>query len=85
MTTDKRADKRADKWADKKIDKTRLEASREHRRLDTPRDLHRSRLRRPSVNTDAFGVFAEQFARCGSLDAFADGGDGNRDWRNDVR
>jgi len=74
MTTDKRADKRADKrsdkWADKTVEKTRLEASREHRRLDTPRDLHRSRLRRPSVNTDAFGVFAEQFARFMGTAAF---------------
>jgi len=66
MTTDKRADK----WADKRVEKTRLEASREHRRLDTPRDLHRSRLRRPSVNTDAFGVFAEQFARFMGTAAF---------------
>ena len=59
MTPEKWADKRADKRAEK----TRPEASRESRRLDTPRDLRRSRLRRPSVNTDAFGVFAEQFAR----------------------
>ena len=55
MTPDKR-----EKWAEKKVEKTRPEAAREHRRLDTPRDLRRSRLRRPSVNTDAFGVFAEQ-------------------------
>src|SRR6478735_24202 len=66
MTTDKRADK----WADKRVEKTRLEASREGRRLDTPRDLRRSRLRRPSVNTDAFGVFAEQFARFMGTAAF---------------
>jgi uncharacterized membrane protein len=66
MTPDKRADKRADK----KADKTRPEASRESRRLDTPRDLRRSRLRRPSVNTDAFGVFAEQFARFMGTAAF---------------
>ncbi len=33
-------------------------------RLDTPRDLRRSRLiRRPTLNTDEFGVFAERFAR----------------------
>ena len=34
-------------------------------RLDTPRDVRRPPivLRRPGVNTDAFGVFAEQFAR----------------------
>ena len=32
-------------------------------RLDTPREIHRSLLRRPRVKQDAFGVFAEQFAR----------------------
>jgi uncharacterized membrane protein len=33
-------------------------------RLDTPTDLRRPPLvRRPSYNADAFGVFAEQFAR----------------------
>ncbi len=32
-------------------------------RLDTPRDLRRQLLRRPTVNHDAFGSFAEQFAR----------------------
>ena len=70
MTPDKQGPtKRADKKADKKR-KTRPEASRESRRLDTPRDLRRSRLRRPSVNTDAFGVFAEQFARFMGTAAF---------------
>jgi len=66
MTPEKWPDKRADKRAEK----TRPEASRESRRLDTPRDLRRSRLRRPSVNTDAFGVFAEQFARFMGTAAF---------------
>jgi uncharacterized membrane protein len=32
-------------------------------RLDTPADVRRPLVRRPSVDTDAFGVFAEQFAR----------------------
>jgi uncharacterized membrane protein len=33
-------------------------------RLDTPKDLRRPPLvRRPSYNSDTFGVFAEQFAR----------------------
>ena len=32
-------------------------------RLDTPRDARRSIVRRPSVDADAFGVFAESFAR----------------------
>ena len=66
MTPEKRADRRADR----KAERARPEAAREHRRLDTPRDLRRSRLRRPSVNTDAFGVFAEQFARFMGTAAF---------------
>lgn len=32
-------------------------------RLDTPRDLRRSLIRRPSFSTDSFGLFAERFAR----------------------
>jgi uncharacterized membrane protein len=32
-------------------------------RLDTPRDTRRSLVRRPSYDSDAFGSFAEQFAR----------------------
>ena len=32
-------------------------------RLDTPRELRRSLVRRPTVRQDAFGIFAEQFAR----------------------
>ncbi|WP_210440264.1 DUF1003 domain-containing protein [Nocardioides xinjiangensis] len=32
-------------------------------RLDTPRDARRHLVRRPSVDADAFGVFAESFAR----------------------
>ncbi len=32
-------------------------------RLDTPRDPRRSLVRRPSYDADAFGIFAEQFAR----------------------
>ena len=32
-------------------------------RLDTPRDTRRQLVRRPSVDADAFGVFAESFAR----------------------
>lgn len=37
-------------------------AERSRPRLDTPRDLRR-RMKRPSFSTDAFGVFAERFAR----------------------
>ena len=32
-------------------------------RLDTPREARRSLVRRPSYDSDAFGSFAEQFAR----------------------
>src|SRR3954470_15692284 len=32
-------------------------------RLDTPREVRRTLVRRPSVKQDAFGIFAEQFAR----------------------
>ena len=32
-------------------------------RLDTPREVRRQLVRRPSVDRDRFGVFAEQFAR----------------------
>lgn len=39
------------------------ETRRARERLDTPREERRQLVRRPSVNKDAFGVFAEQFAR----------------------
>ena len=32
-------------------------------RLDTPREVRRTLVRRPAVKQDAFGIFAEQFAR----------------------
>ncbi len=32
-------------------------------RLDTPKETRRTFVRRPSYDSDAFGVFAEQFAR----------------------
>jgi uncharacterized membrane protein len=32
-------------------------------RLDTPRETRRQLVRRPTYDSDAFGVFAEQFAR----------------------
>src|SRR6478672_2070138 len=32
-------------------------------RLDTPREIRRTLVRRPTVKQDAFGIFAEQFAR----------------------
>jgi len=47
---------------DRKAEKRRDERSRKVR-LDTPRELRRSLVRRPTVRQDAFGIFAEQFAR----------------------
>jgi uncharacterized membrane protein len=37
--------------------------TRRTERLDTPRVLRRHLVRRPSLDSDTFGVFAEQFAR----------------------
>src|ERR1700712_236286 len=39
------------------------EASGRRARLDTPRDVRRQLVRRPTRDSDRFGVFAEQFAR----------------------
>ena len=47
---------------DRKAEKRRDERARTGR-LDTPRELRRSLVRRPTVKQDAFGIFAEQFAR----------------------
>src|SRR3954451_2361213 len=38
-------------------------AERRGSRLDTPQDQRRPLIRTPSYDRDAFGVFAEQFAR----------------------
>ncbi len=43
--------------------KTAEERARLAARLDTPRELRRSLVRRPTVKQDAIGIFAEQFAR----------------------
>ncbi len=40
-----------------------MSESRARVRLDTPRDTRRSIVPRPSYDADAFGIFAEQFAR----------------------
>ena len=37
--------------------------TRPRTRLDTPRELHRPLVRRPTFSPDAFGRFAEEFAR----------------------
>jgi uncharacterized membrane protein len=49
-------EKKADRPAESREDRARA-------RLDTPRELRRPLVRRPSVDKDRFGVFAESFAR----------------------
>jgi uncharacterized membrane protein len=63
---EKRAEKRAEKRPERRPERTEKEARRSRdtsSRLDTPRDLRRQLVRRPSLDNDAFGSFAEQFAR----------------------
>ena len=59
---DKRPEKRPEKRPDKRAEKKPERATRTSR-LDTPQEVRRSRVRRPTVPQDTFGVFAEQFAR----------------------
>lgn len=40
-----------------------MSTARRTERLDTPREERRKIVKRPSFNRDAFGVFAEEFAR----------------------
>ena len=47
----------------RKLDKRPVEERSRVARLDTPRDVRRQLVRRPTVRQDAFGIFAEQFAR----------------------
>ena len=58
-----KSEKRAERKADRKQDKRPAEERSRVARLDTPRDVRRSLVRRPTVKQDAFGIFAEQFAR----------------------
>ena len=58
-----RSEKKAERKADRKLDKRPAEERTRVARLDTPRDVRRSIVRRPTVKQDAFGIFAEQFAR----------------------
>ena len=44
-------------------DAEREKRAPEKGRLDTPQDVRRTIVRRPTVKQDAFGIFAEQFAR----------------------
>jgi uncharacterized membrane protein len=55
--TDSRTDPRLGPRPDPRGD------GRSRGRLDTPRDVRRGLVRRPTYDADAFGVFAEQFAR----------------------
>ena len=59
---ERRPDKRPEKRPDKRAEKKPERATRTSR-LDTPQEVRRSRVRRPTVPQDTFGVFAEQFAR----------------------
>jgi uncharacterized membrane protein len=56
-----------EKKQDRKTERRREKHTADERtrtvRLDTPRELRRSLVRRPNVRQDAFGIFAEQFAR----------------------
>ncbi len=52
-------DRKSDRRPDSRAADDRTRAAR----LDTPRELRRSLVRRPAVRQDAFGIFAEQFAR----------------------
>jgi len=70
---ERRPEKRAERRPEKKADKRqggKTERKPEKRtevqrtaRLDTPREVRRQLVRRPTVRQDAFGIFAEQFAR----------------------
>ena len=59
---DRRPEKRPEKRPDKRPEKKPERATRTTR-LDTPQEVRRTRVRRPTVPQDTFGVFAEQFAR----------------------
>jgi uncharacterized membrane protein len=57
------AERRAER-ADKRVErKPEADDRARYGRLDTPREVRRTLLRRPAVDQDTFGVFAERFAR----------------------
>jgi len=60
---DKRPERRLEPLARRREKKTGEERARLAARLDTPREVRRSLVRRPTVKQDAFGIFAERFAR----------------------
>ena len=59
---ERRAERKPEKRAERESELPGLERGR-HPRIDTPRELRRTLLRRPSVDQDTFGIFAERFAR----------------------
>jgi uncharacterized membrane protein len=59
---ERRAEKRPEKRSERRAEKKPDRSSRVSR-LDTPQEVRRSLVRRPTVPQDTFGVFAEQFAR----------------------
>jgi uncharacterized membrane protein len=60
---ERRVEKRLDPLARRRDRLSAEERARHAARLDTPREVRRSLVRRPTVRQDAFGIFAEQFAR----------------------
>jgi uncharacterized membrane protein len=63
VTVVDKPDKKADKKPERRLEKRSAEERARLNRLDTPREVRRSLVRRPAVRQDAFGIFAEQFAR----------------------
>jgi uncharacterized membrane protein len=57
---EKRPERRPEKRSERKPE---VEDRSRYARLDTPREVRRTLLRRPAVDQDTFGVFAERFAR----------------------
>jgi hypothetical protein len=57
-------ERKAEKKGEKKGEKTaEVREERARGRLDTPRELRRPLVRRPTMDRDRFGAFAESFAR----------------------
>jgi uncharacterized membrane protein len=56
-------EKKPDHRTERRLEKRSAEERARMSRLDTPREVRRSLVPRPTVRQDAFGIFAEQFAR----------------------
>ena len=59
---ERRPEKRPEKRPERRTEKRSEERGR-GARLDTPQEVRRTIVRRPTMRQDAFGIFAEQFAR----------------------